>query len=66
MATQTSTLGLNEYAQNTLTAEMIFSAEHAQPSIHLITRMKFAKGERVKNIPKVGQATVSALTEGSD
>jgi len=66
MAIMTSTIGLNEHACNTLTAEMIYTAEHVQPSIHLITRMKFAKGERVKQIPKVGQATISALTEGED
>lgn len=66
MATQTATTGQLENAQATVIAECLFTAEHNAPVKNLVTHYKLGKGEKNITVPKVGQMTASALTDGVD
>lgn len=66
MPPQTATTGNLEYATNLLIGEVRHTAEYNSPCIQLIERHQLGKGEYKKRFPKLGQASVSALTDGQD
>lgn len=66
MAIQTATTGQLEDAQAIVIAECLFTAEHNAPCRNTITSFRLGKGERQITVPKVGQMTMSDLTDGVD
>jgi len=64
--TQTATIGQIENAQNIVISKVRYTAESAAPNQHLIERFTLGKGEYQINVPKVGQVTFNALTDGVD
>lgn len=66
MGIQTATTGNLDNAQNIIIAECLFTAEHNDPCAQLIQRYTLAKGQKQMTVPKVGQMTANALTDGVD
>ena len=66
MATQTSSLGNLEYAQNTVIAKARFTAESEAPCKALVEHFTLGKGQSTLRIPDVGQATMANLVDGVD
>ena len=66
MATQTATTGNLENCSNAIIAKARFTMEHNQPCVELVEHLRLGKGEKSLYIPKVGQMTASALTDGVD
>jgi len=66
MAVQTSATGSLEYIQGIVIASCLYTAEYASPLHQLISRFHLDKGSSTFRVPKVGQATMEALTEGID
>ena len=66
MPIQTATTGALEDAQNILITTSRYTAEHLAPCIHLVERFNLAKGQKQITVPKVGQMTANALTDGVD
>ena len=66
MATQTSSLGNLEYAQNVIINQAKFTAESEAPCKGLVNHFKLSKGQSTLRLPKVGQATMDNLVEGID
>jgi len=65
MAT-TATTGNLENAQNIIITAARFTEEHNAPAMALIEQMNLPKGAKQVTVPKVGQMTVSDLTDGFD
>ncbi len=66
MGIQTATTGNLENAQNIIIAQAMFTAEHNSPCRSLIQPFKLSQGQKQLTVPKVGQMTASALTDGVD
>jgi hypothetical protein len=66
MGIQTATTGSLDHIQNIIIAQMRYTAEAEAPCWNLCTSFTLGKGEKTITSPKVGQATVSALTDGVD
>ncbi len=66
MAIQTATTGNLENAQNIILAESRYTAEHNAPCAQLIEHFNLSKGAKQMTVPKVGQMTAVALTDGVD
>lgn len=66
MGIQTATTGSLDAIQNTILAAMRYTAEYSAPCWNLSTQFTLGKGEKQITSPKVGTATVSALTDGVD
>ena len=66
MAIQVSTLGALENASKEMIDEARFTAEHNAPISGLVTHFTLKKGQDTGVFPKVGQYTISPLTEGED
>ena len=65
MAT-TATTGNLENAQNIIITAARFTEEHNAPAMALIEQMNLPKGAKQITVPKVGQMTISDLTDGFD
>ena len=63
---QTATSGQLENAQNIAIAAARYTQEHESPSWGLIEKMRLAKGEKTRTVPKVGTFTLASLTDGED
>jgi len=63
---QTATTGNLEAAQNIIVAKCRYTAEFNSPCVNLIEKFTLGKGAKSITVPKVGQMTVSALTDGID
>lgn len=66
MAIQTATTGSLENAQNIVIAECVYTAESQTPCAELITKYTLGKGEKSLTLPKAGQMTAAALSDGVD
>lgn len=67
MAIQTASLTSGITAcQNIVIAQCRYTAESAAPCRHLISSFRLGQGEKQMTVPKVGQATAQALTDGVD
>ena len=65
MAIQTATTGNLASAQNIIVAECRFTGEHNDPCRNLVSSFTLGKGEKQITVPKVGQMTAEALTDGT-
>ena len=63
---QTSTTGNLESAQRIIIAASRFTEEHNAPAMALIEPFTLPKGAKQVTVPKVGQMTISDLTDGQD
>ena len=63
---QTATTGNLENAQNIIITAARYTEEHNAPAMALIEQMNLPKGAKQVTVPKVGQMTVSDLTDGFD
>jgi hypothetical protein len=63
---QTATTGNLENAQRILLAASRYTEEHNAPAMALIESFNLAKGAKQVTVPKVGQMTISDLTDGQD
>ena len=63
---QTATTGNLENAQNIIITAARYTEEHNAPAMALIAQMNLPKGAKQVTVPKVGQMTVSDLTDGFD
>ena len=63
---QTSTTGQLENASKEMIAQARYTEEHNAPVVQLVERFKLEKGADTLVIPKVGQMTMSTLSEGQD
>lgn len=66
MGIQTATTGQLESAQNIIIAQSRYTMEHNAPCAQLIEHFTLPQGAKQMTIPKVGQMTASALTDGVD
>lgn len=66
MAIQTASTGDLESAQKTIIAAARFTEEHNAPAMALTEQFTLKAGHKDINVPKVGQMTVSDLTDGQD
>lgn len=66
MGIQAATTGQLENAQRIAIEQARYTAEHNAPMTGLIERFKLAQGEKSITVPKVGQMTATALTDGVD
>jgi len=66
MPIQTATTGNLEDAQNIIISECRYTAEYNAPCVNLIEHFRLGKGEKQITVPKVGQMTAQALTDGTD
>src|SRR3990172_7009927 len=66
MPIQAATTGQLENAQNIIIAETLFTAEHNAPCAALIRHYDLPQGAKQRTVPKVGQFTAAALTDGED
>lgn len=66
MAVQTATTGNLANAQNTIIKEARYTQEASSPSWQLIEKMSLPPGASTVRVPKVGQYTISDLTDGTD
>ena len=63
---QTATTGSLESAQKIILAASRYTEEHNAPAMALIESFSLAKGAKQVTVPKVGQMTISDLTDGQD
>ena len=63
---QTATTGNLENAQRTIIAAARYTEEHNAPAMALIEKFTLGKGEKTVTVPKVGQMSMSDLTDGVD
>ena len=63
---QTATTGNLEKAQKTIIATARYTEEHNAPAMALIESMNLPRGARNVTVPKVGQMSMSDLTDGQD
>ena len=63
---QTATTWNLENAQNIIITAARYTEEHNAPAMALIAQMNLPKGAKQVTVPKVGQMTVSDLTDGFD
>ena len=63
---QTATTGNLENAQRIILAASRYTEEHNAPAMALIESFNLAKGSKQVTVPKVGQMTISDLTDGHD
>jgi len=63
---QTATTGNLENAQRIIISAARYTEEHNAPAIALIEQFKLPKGAKQVTVPKVGQMTMSDLTDGQD
>ena len=63
---QTATTGNLENAQNIIITAARYTEEHNAPAMALIEQMTLPKGAKQVTVPKVGQMTISDLTDGHD
>ena len=66
MGIQAAGTGNLEYAQNTVIAQCLYTAEHNAACPALVTQYKLGKGEKTLTVPRVGQGTAKTLTDGED
>ncbi len=66
MAIQTASTTNLDKAQNTVIAMARYTAESATPCQNTIENFTLSKGQSTLTIPKVGQVTFQALTDGVD
>ena len=62
----TATTGSLESAQKIILAASRYTEEHNAPAMALIESFSLAKGAKQVTVPKVGQMTISDLTDGQD
>jgi hypothetical protein len=63
---QTATTGNIENAQKIILAASRYTEEHNAPALALIESFNLPKGAKQVTVPKVGQMTISDLTDGQD
>ena len=63
---QTATTGNLENAQRIILAAARYTEEHNAPAMALIESFSLPKGSKQVTVPKVGQMTMSDLTDGQD
>ena len=63
---QTSTTGSLENASREMISSLRYTAEHNAPVYGAVTKYTLAKGEDTGIFPKVGQMSMSSLSEGQD
>ena len=63
---QTATTGNLENAQRIIIAASRYTEEHNAPAMALIESFTLPKGSKQVTVPKVGQMTISDLTDGQD
>ena len=63
---QTATTGNLENAQRIIIASARYTEEHNAPAMALIESFSLPKGSKQVTVPKVGQMTISDLTDGQD
>ena len=63
---QTATTGNLENAQKVIIAAALYTEEHNAPALALIESFSLGKGEKQVTVPKVGQMSMSDLTDGQD
>jgi len=63
---QTATTGNLENAQRIIIAASRYTEEHNAPAMALIESFNLEKGAKQVTVPKVGQMTISDLTDGQD
>lgn len=63
---QTATTGLLEKASRTIVSSARYTEEHNAPAYSLIEQLSLPKGANTVSVQKVGQMTVSDLTDGQD
>ena len=63
---QTATTGNLENAQRIILASARYTEEHNAPAMALIESFSLPKGAKQVTVPKVGQMTMSDLTDGQD
>jgi len=63
---QTATTGNLENAQRIIIAAARYTEEHNAPAMALIESFSLPKGAKQVTVPKVGQMTMSDLTDGQD
>ncbi len=66
MPIQTATTGNLENAQRIVVEQIRYTAENNAPMLGLVEHFSLGKGEKSITVPKVGQFTASALTDGID
>ena len=63
---QTATTGSLENAQKIIIASSRYTEEHNAPALALIESFDLPKGAKQVTVPKVGQMSISDLTDGQD
>lgn len=63
---QTATTGNLENAQRIIISSARYTEEHNAPALALIEQFKLPKGAKQVTVPKVGQMSMSDLTDGQD
>ena len=63
---QTATTGNLENAQRIIIAAARYTEEHNAPAMALIESFNLPRGAKQVTVPKVGQMTMSDLTDGQD
>lgn len=63
---QSATTGNLENVQAIILAQCKYTSEHSDPCYQLITHYTLPKGAKRMDVPKVGQMTAQALTDGED
>ena len=63
---QTATTGNLENAQRIIISSARYTEEHNAPALALIEQFKLPKGSKQVTVPKVGQMSMSDLTDGQD
>ena len=63
---QTSATGNLENASREMISTARYTEEHSAPILNLVEKFTLQKGSDTLIVPKVGQMTVGALTEGQD
>ena len=66
MPLQTATTGNLADAQRIVVEQARYTAENNAPMLGLVEKFTLGKGEKSITVPKVGQMTASALTDGID
>lgn len=63
---QAATTGSLENAQRIVVSAVRYTEEHNAPAMALTEQFKLGKGNKQVTVPKVGQITISDLTDGQD
>jgi len=66
MAIQTAGTGNLAEAQNIVITNCLYAADHNHPCYQLISHYTLGQGAKQITVPKVGQMTATALTDGED